>query len=91
MFYTSSKVFMPLSKTLYNFCICYFLPPCEVREGVVCRPSVCASSFMLLSALICISSFTEKFYCSKINLALCLIAIITVLVKLLQVIWGLYY
>ena len=55
----------------------HFLPPCEISEGL----SSCDSSIVFLSA-------TEKCNSENINLVLFMISIITVFVKLLQMIWG---
>ena len=72
--------------------VSYFVPPCDVNEGILFF-SGCASCFVYLSLHFTLTfSFhrEKKSECDKINLALSVISIITILVKLFQMIQGCY-
>ena len=80
---------------LYTTILVYhFIPPCDLSKGMVCL-SAYGGSFVHLSSSF--FSFTIqlnwKFYCdiaftSKINLVHSVTSIITMLLKLLRMIWG---
>ena len=80
-----------LSMTLF---VCHFIPPNEISKGILCL-YFCPGSFHHLSAYFLFRpfTFTQKSDCditctSRINFVLSVTSIITVLVKLLQMLWG---
>ena len=84
-------MYLLLSLTLY---VCHFVSPYEVSE-VILILSECAISLFHLSSCFSLTflCFTQKFDCgiiftSKSNLVLSVIIIITMLVKLLLMIWS---
>ena len=84
-------MYLLLSLTLY---VCHFVSPYEISE-VILILSECAISLFHLSSSFSLTflCFTQKFDCgiiftSKSNLVLSVIIIITMLVKLLLMIWS---
>ena len=82
--YIKSYIYFPLylcfpflSMALF---LCYFVPPWEVSECIVC---LCLYQFFCLTL-----HLPKKFDCDKVNLVLSVITITVVLVKLSQMIWG---
>ena len=89
--------FMHIHVYLYYLCLCTFV------YGVICVPLICAYLHLKSMKVLCLSAFvsslstclpfynltfTERSDCGKINLLLSVISIITVLVKLLEMILG---
>ena len=79
-------IFKPYTFVRYSLFVCIpVIPPCEISEGIVCVCS-CVSSFVHLPASVWPFTVTEKSDCDKINFVLVMISIITILVKLLEII-----
>ena len=97
---TCINVHVYLQESLYMFCmhlylvlfpmilfVCHFASPWEDTVGTVSQ--LC--HFLYLSVCFCTvwpSTFSEKSDCDYLNLFLSTIGIFTILVKLLQMIWG---
>ena len=97
MYVSIKSYFIHIHVYFYYLCLCTFV------YGSICDPLICVYLHLKSMKVLCLSTFvsslstclpfynlnfTEKSDCGKISLLLSVISIITVLVKLLEMILG---